>query len=141
MFIEVWARFGVSKAEEKLPVRCAAGTNLNSDPKKKCLMVSIPSGLYRAQKAREILEKNIKYKIPHPGLGPENQKNNAEKKYENGLKTTIFIFFFVLLGPNPGGGVCIFSYLFVFAGSHRVLGLCTSLTESQLHELIPVTIY
>ena len=67
-------------------------------------------------------EKNTKkkYKIPHPGSGPKNTKK-IPKKYENGPKMTIFVFFryfFRIFGARPwvGDFVFFFRNFFVFSG-------------------------
>ena len=73
-------------------------------------MFVIPSGSYRAQKPTKAgntkkIQKN--YKIPHPELGPENTEK-LPRKYKNGPKMTIFVFFgnfLVFSGPNPGWGI------------------------------------
>ena len=57
------------------------------------------------------------YKIPHPGLGPENTKK-LPKKCKNGPRMTILYFFgnfSYFRGPTQGGGFCnFFFFFFVF---------------------------
>ena len=46
------------------------------------------------------------HEIPHSGSGPENTKK-IQKKYENGSKMTVFVFFlyfFCIFGARPGVG-------------------------------------
>ena len=59
------------------------------------------------------------HEIPHPGSGPENTKK-IQKKYENGPKMTVFVFFLYFFsyfrGPTRGGG---FRDFFVFFSYFR----------------------
>ena len=76
-----------------------------------------------------------KYKIPHPGLGPENTRK-LPKKYKNSSKMTPFCIFSVIFsyfrGPSlQGGGFCIFFVIFSYFRPWGVFVPCTSPTESQ----------
>ena len=71
-----------------------------------------------------------KYKIPHPGLAPENTEK-IPKRYENGPKTAIsgpFLYFFgifsVFPGVNPRWEILYFFCIFGVSGfSGSVAGL------------------
>ena len=74
--------------------------------------VAIPSSSYRARKPPKAKAGNMekatkKYKIPHPGLGPEKAKE-IPQKIQNGPRMTSFVFFryfFLIFRPNPGWGL------------------------------------
>ena len=79
----------------------------------------IPRSWYRAQKP--LKPRNTKKyekitKSPPPGSGPENTEK-IQKKYENGPKMTVFVFFcifFVFSGPDPDVGFCFFFFFSYF---------------------------
>ena len=98
-----------------------------------CNSVGLVQGTKTPQNRK--CEKNTKYKSPTLGWAPKIRKN-FQKKYKNGPKMTIFVFFrvffFIFSGPNPGWGICNF---FVFFSYFRPWAFffvpCTSPTELQ----------
>ena len=93
--------------------------------------IAILPGWYRAEKPLDpgnTKKLRKKYKIPHPGLAPENTKKIPKntKMVIFGPFSYFFGIFFVFSGANPGWGILyFFRNFFVFPGS-RVFGLCTS---------------
>ena len=77
---------------------------------KSCDSVGLVQGT-KPPKAGNTKKLRKKYKIPHPGSGPENTKK-LPKKYKNGHFRGIFVFFrkfFRIFGAQSrGGGFCMF---------------------------------
>ena len=96
----------------------------------------IPRSWYRAQKPLKPGNTKKVTKSPTPGRAPKIRKK-YRKKYENGPKMTVFVFFlylFRIFGARPGvGDFVIFFVFFSYFQAGGVFELYTRNAESQGH--------